>query len=380
MNAAPVLETLADLVRINSINPAYDLGNPEAEIVSYIEHFFSERGIETWRQEVFPGRPNLIARLPGQTTKRRIVLEAHVDTASITGMSIPPFEPVIKDGLLYGRGSCDTKGGLAAMMHAVTNLHASEQIPECEVWMVAAADEEHSARGVIKLCENLTAVAAIVAEPTELRPVIASKGVLRWKVCTVGRAAHSSKPQLGINAIAKMARVIEAFEKDAVALQHRVQRLLGSATLSIGVIRGGVQVNFVPDHCEIEIDRRLLPGENAIDVLAGYQAILDRLREHDIDLQARMEPPLIVDEALETPADSIVARTASQTLRSMGLPGELVGVPYGSDAGKLARHGVPSIIFGPGSIDVAHAAIEYVDCNQVLQAEEFYREFLMRFN
>lgn len=380
MNTAPVLKTLADLVRINSINPAYELGNPEAEIVSYIEGFFSERGIETWRQEVFPGRPNLIARLPGRTTKRRIVLEAHVDTASITGMSIPPFEPVINDGLLYGRGSCDTKAGLAAMMHAVANLHASTQQPECEVWMVAAADEEYSSRGVMKLCENLKAVAAIVAEPTELRPVIASKGALRWKVCTVGRAAHSSKPQLGINAIVKMAGVIDAFEKDAVALQRKVQPLLGPATLSIGVIRGGIQVNFVPDHCEIEIDRRLLPGENAMDILAGYQAMLDRLQEHDIELQARMGPPSILDEALETPADSNVALAASETLRSMGLPGELVGVPYGSDASMLALHGVPSIIFGPGSIDVAHAAVEYVECNQVLQAEEFYRVFLMTFN
>ncbi len=380
MSEASVLETLADLVRINSINPVYENGNPEAEIAAYVERFFGDRGIETWRQEVFPGRPNLIARLPGQRAGRRVILEAHADTASITGMTIPPFDPVIRDGRMYGRGSCDTKAGLAAMMHAVASLHSTGYKPECEVWMVAAADEEYSFRGVTKLCENLKADAAIVAEPTELRPVIASKGVLRWKVCTTGKAAHSSKPHLGVNAITHMARVIEAFERGASALKSNVHPLLGPATLNIGVIRGGVQVNFVPDSCEIEIDRRLLPGEEPAEVLAGYQAMLDRLCEDNREMQVHMEPPMLVDGALETLPDAMVARTASEVLRNMGLSGELVGVPYGSDASKLSRHGVPSIIFGPGSIDLAHAAVEYVECGDVIQAEEFYRGFLKRFN
>lgn len=380
MSDAPVLKTLAELVRINSINPAYENGNPEGEIAAYIERFFGDREIETWRQEVLPGRPNLIARLPGHRAGLRIVLEAHVDTASVTGMTIPPFEPVIRDGRMYGRGSCDTKAGLAAMMHAVASLHSAGNKPECEVWMVAAADEEYSFRGVSKLCERLKADAAIVAEPTELRPVIASKGVLRWKVCATGKAAHSSKPHLGTNAIVHMARVIEAFEKDAATLEANIHPLLGPATLNIGVIRGGVQVNFVPDRCEIEIDRRLLPGEKPAEVLAGYQAMLNRLREDDRAMQVCMEPPMLVDEALETPPDAMVARTATEVLRNMGLPSELVGVPYGSDASKLSRHGVPSIIFGPGSIDLAHAAVEYVECDHVIQAEEFYRDFLKRFS
>jgi acetylornithine deacetylase len=177
-----------------------------------------------------------------------------------------------------------------------------------------------------------------------------------------------------------MARVIEAFEKDAATLEANVHSLLGPATLNIGVIRGGVQVNFVPDRCEIEIDRRLLPGEKPAEVLAGYQAMLNRLRKDDRAMQVCMEPPMLVDEALETPPDAMVARTATEVLRNMGLPSELVGVPYGSDASKLSRHGVPSIIFGPGSIDLAHAAVEYVECDHVIQAEEFYRSFLKRFS
>jgi acetylornithine deacetylase len=369
-----VVATLAELIRINSINPAYDNGRPESEVIGYIERFFVERGIETWRQEVLPDRPNLIARLPGRSSGRRVVLEAHVDTASITGMTIPPFEPAIRNNLMYGRGSCDTKAGLAAMMHAVASLHKEGARLECEVWMVAAADEEHSFRGVTKLCDGLQADAAIVAEPTELRAIIASKGVLRWKVRTQGKAAHSSKPELGSNAIVKMAKVIEIFEQSAAALTRKTHPLLGGATLNIGVIHGGVQVNFVPDCCEIEIDRRLLPGETAIDVLAGYESMLA-----DSSLDVIMEPPMLVSEALETAADSPVAQTASALLRDMGLNGELAGVPYGSDASKLSCHGVPSIIFGPGSIDQAHAAVEYVDCDQVLLAEKFYRQFLLRF-
>jgi acetylornithine deacetylase len=369
-----VLLTLAELIRINSINPAYEDGRPESDIASYIERFFSERGIETWRQEVLPDRPNLIALLPGRNSERRVVLEAHVDTASIAGMTIPPFEPVIHNNLMYGRGSCDTKAGLAAMMHAIARLHQEGLKPPCDVWMVAAADEEHSFRGVLKLCEGLQADAAIVAEPTDLRAVIASKGVLRWKVRTRGKAAHSSKPELGVNAIVNMAKVIEVFEQSAAALTRAPHPLLGAATMNIGVIHGGVQVNFVPDWCEIEIDRRLLPGETVDGVLAGYQTM-----QAGLPFEVTMEPPMLVDEALETPADSPVAQTASCVLRDMGLNGELAGVPYGSDASKLSRHGVPTIVFGPGSIDQAHAAVEYVDCDQVLMAEEFYRHFLLRF-
>jgi acetylornithine deacetylase len=138
-------------------------------------------------------------------------------------------------------------------------------------------------------------------------------------------------------------------------------------------------VNFVPGECEIEIDRRLLPGESSMDALAAYEELLGRVRAVVHELDAVIDPPMLVDEALETPFDSAVAQTAGRVLREMGLADELVGVPYGSDASKLSRKGVPSIIFGPGSIDRAHAAVEYVECDQVIQAEEFYRRFILWF-
>lgn len=371
-----VLSILADLVAINSINPAYEDGRPEEDVARYVEEFFHRRGIETFRQAVMPGRSNVIARVAGRNSQKRIVLEAHMDTVSIVGMTIPPFEPEIRDGLLYGRGSCDTKAGLAAMMHAVASL---KEPPPCEVWLAAVVDEEFSFQGVLALCDGLSADAAIVAEPTSLRAAIASKGVLRWKIRTQGKAAHSSKPHLGLNAINHMAQVVSAFEEDARALAAQPHPLLGPATVNVGVIRGGVQVNFVPDWCEIEVDRRLLPGETADGVLAGYASMLKRLNSSNPQLDASMDAPMIVDPALETLPETQVARVAQEVLRSLALDDSLQGVPYGSDASKLSRQGVPSIIFGPGSIDQAHAAVEYVECAQVATAADFYREFLLRF-
>ena len=379
MKTPPVMQTLASLVGINSVNPAYEGGPGEREIATWVRRFFEQRGMEVWEQEVFPNRPNVIARLPGRDASRRVILEAHMDTVSVQGMSIPPFEPRVEEGRLYARGSCDTKAGLAAMMHAVASLHEEGIQPPCEVWLAAVVDEEFSYRGVVKLCEGLTAHAALVAEPTSLRAVIASKGVLRWRIVVRGKAAHSGKPHLGVNAINHMARVILALEEDHRRLAAQVHPLLGPATVNVGVIHGGVQVNFVPDTCAIEIDRRLLPGESVPDVLAHYQSLLDALKAQHPSLDAAMEPPMLTDEALETAADSAPARLASTLLAELGLDGTLCGVPFGSDASKLSRQGIPSLVFGPGSIDQAHAAVEFVELTEVERAFEFYRKFILRF-
>ena len=144
MSNSPLIQTLASLVRINSVNSSYEGGPGEREVATWVRGFFEQRGIEVWEQEVFPGRPNVIARLPGRDASRRVILEAHTDTVSVQGMSIPPFEPRVEDGKMYGRGSCDTKAGLAAMMHAVASLHEAGLQPPCEVWLAAVVDEEFS--------------------------------------------------------------------------------------------------------------------------------------------------------------------------------------------------------------------------------------------
>ncbi len=376
--SSQVIETLADLVRINSVNPAYEGGRPESEIVSFIDDFFAARGVETFRQDVFPERPNLVARIAGRKQGRRIIFEAHTDTASVTGMTVPPFDPAIHAGRLYGRGACDTKAGLAAMMEALASLRKDKITPACEIWVVAAADEEFSYRGVLKLCENLNAAAAVVSEPTGMKAVIASKGCLRLRIECLGRAAHSSKPELGVNAISRMVRVIDAIEQNTAKLAAVKHPLVGAATCNIGMIEGGTQVNIVPERCAIALDRRLIPGEDLRTVKQGYQRILD-------ELAARFQPfetdmtVLLEDVPLETAPDSNVAAVSAAVLRDLGLDDGFVGVPFGSDASKLSRAGVPSVVIGPGSIDQAHAAEEFVECEQVEQAFEFYRGFMRLF-
>lgn len=376
---SPVLQTLSDLVRINSINSSYEGGPGEAVAAAYVRGFFEQRGIEVWEQEVFPGRNNVIARIPGRDSTRRLVFEAHMDTVSIKGMTIDPFDPVVRDGKLHGRGSVDDKAGLVAMMHAVADIHASGELPPCEVWMAAVVDEEYSFRGVVKLCEGLKADAAVVAEPTEFRCVIASKGVLRWRIKTKGKAAHSSKPHLGINAITAMARVVLALNEDHARMQPAAHPLLGPGTCNVGVIHGGVQVNFVPDEAVIEIDRRLLPGEEVPQVLAHYQVLLDDLMKQHPDVVAEMEEPMLQDWAFQTDAGEPLVQLARTLLGEMGRNDEVCGVPFGSDASKFSRMGIPTILFGPGSIDQAHAAVEYVECAEVEKALAFYTEVARRF-
>jgi acetylornithine deacetylase/succinyl-diaminopimelate desuccinylase family protein len=374
-----LVSLLADLVRVNTVNPAYGDGGTEANLLPYLRDYFVARGIRTSEQEVFPGRSNLLASLPGRTA-RRLLLEAHMDTVSIRGMTIPPFEPRIAGGRFYGRGAVDDKAGLAAMMHALASLKEQGVVPPCEICLAAVVDEEHAFRGVAKLCESVGADGAVVAEPTELRVVIASKGVLRCRFETLGRSAHSARPHLGNNAIAQMARLVTALVEENDRLGELSHPLLGSATMSVGTVRGGVQVNLVPDRCEIEVDRRLLPGERVADVLEHWNGILDRLRRTYPGFEGRiMTPLLLVDEALETPGDASIVTAARKVLREFGRDGVPVGVPFGCDASKLSRAGIPTIVFGPGSIDQAHTAEEYVELEQVRSAAEFYRRLMTEF-
>jgi acetylornithine deacetylase len=364
---------------------------PEACIASYIESYFAHFGIETTRQVIYPDRPNIIARIPGRNPSRRIVLEAHMDTVATAGMTIEPWSAEIRQGQLYGRGSCDTKGGLAAMMHAMAQFVVEARTPPCEVLMVAAIDEEFSYRGALAFCQDpplglanadgfLAADAAIIAEPTCLQPVIASKGLVRWKIETIGQAAHSAKPHLGINAIEHMAKVIALLEEDNRIHDSKPPHpLLGRATCNIGLIRGGVQVNFVPDRCEIEIDRRMLPGETCDKVLEHYRSLLAQLQIENKGLEVVMHPPMLTDGPLETDPSAPPVLALQKVLRDAGLNDTLVGVPFCSDASKFGALGIPSIIFGPGNIDQAHAAVEFVDCLQVEQAAAIYYQFIATF-
>jgi acetylornithine deacetylase len=364
-----VLDTLRDMVRINSVNPAYESGVPELEIQRYVSDFFRGHGIDVVEHQVLPNRSNVIGCLPGRNPGRRLIFEAHCDTVGITGMTIPPFEPDLRDGRLYGRGACDTKAGLAAMMHALAELKAEGITPPCEVWVVSAAGEEVDGCGALRLCDGLTADAAVVSEPTDLRTAVATKGVLRWRIATRGVAAHSSKPHLGVNAIYLMAGILARLEAENERLAGREHPLVGPATLSVGVIQGGTQINIVPEHCVIEVDRRLIPGEDPQTVFEQYAG----------DLEAECERPMLSEFPLDTPCDAPIALLASRVLSGIGLDGAPFGVPYGSDASKFMRAGIPSIVLGPGSIDQAHTADEWVEVRQVERALAVYRRIMEGF-
>ncbi len=253
-----------------------------------------------------------------------------MDTVSVQGMEISPFDPRFHNGLVYGRGACDTKAGLAAMMHAMAAIHLANEIPACNVWLAAVVDEEYSFRGVLKLCETLRADAAIIAEPTDLRIAVASKGVLRWRIIARGRAAHSSKCDLGVNAIYHMAQVIRSIEAEHMRLGEIVHPLLGPASCNVGKISGGVQVNFVPAECTIEIDRRLLPGEDVDQVMRGFQTLIDDLKQSIPEMDVVMESPMLVDSAWTVDQQTAVVSTAREVSRFLAMESDPVGVPFGA--------------------------------------------------
>lgn len=379
MNSPDPIGTLANLIRIPSINPAYPHGSGEAEIQAWILGFFRDHGIPADEQTAMPGRSNVIARLRGKNAARRIVFEAHCDTAGIQAMSIAPFDPQIRDGRLYGRGACDTKAGLAAMMCALADLKGTNAEPQCDVWVASTVDEEHSYRGVLKLCEGLQASAAVVSEPTGMKMAIASKGCLRWRITVNGKAAHSSKPGLGANAIEHMARIVRVLEEHRTSLGRFRHPLVGSPTLNVGLIQGGTQVNVVPPSCWIEVDRRLIPGEEPGRVLDEYRQLLASIRAPQLEMEAVMEQPALQDDPLETPASSPIVSCASGVLAQLGLDARPHGVPFGSDASKFSNSGIPSIILGPGCIEQAHTADEFVEIEQVEKAFEVYRRLMLSF-
>ena len=283
---------------------------------------------------------------------------------------------------MFGRGSCDTKAGMAGMLMALQRVSQSDVRPPTNIWVTATIDEEHSFQGIRYLVnQGIRAAGAVIAEPTQLETIISHKGCVRWKISTQGRSAHSAKPQLGINAITQMARLIGAIETRIVPhYEKRKHPMLGSPTINIGVIQGGIQVNLVPDSCEIQIDRRTLPGESSLDVLTDFEELVRELEEEDADFKAVIETPVLEDSCLETLPHEKIVRVAEAVCWTVRGHSRLTGVPYATNASKLSALGIPSVVLGPGNIDQAHTAVEFVDIEQVAQAAEIYLGIMLGFD
>lgn len=371
---------LSDLVAIPSVNPmGRGSSGPEyleGRVSDYLEAYFRAIGIKVERQVVSPGRDNIIARYDAPESRRTILFDAHQDTVPVDGMTIAPFKPELKNGRLYGRGSCDIKGGLAAMLTAFARLVRERPADSASVILACTVDEEFTHTGSSRLADgNHGADLAIVAEPTLLNIVDRHKGAVRWKIRTKGVACHSSTPNLGENAIYTMARVVSALQDYATDLSRSTpDPVLGPPSLSVGRIEGGVSVNVVPDWSEVEIDRRVIPGERAADCPGR---VLAYLNERLGDLMTRVEflppwvnmPPLVAGKA--EPYLPML-RTAIQKVG--GRAPEVIGVPYGTDAGPLGEAGLPCVVFGPGDIAQAHTKDEWIEIEQVQLASEMYFE------
>ena len=375
-----ILATLQDVVAIDSVNPSLPGGTDgEGGMVQYLGQFCDRAGLPWETCEVLPGRSNFIATLEGENAERVLLFECHMDTASAAVMTIPPFEPHIRDGMLYGRGSCDTKAAGVGMIHAMKQLRGAGVKPPTTVKFAGAVDEEHFFRGSRHLAENLCVDAAVIGEPTDLAVIRAHKGVVRFHLVVRGKAAHSAKPHLGVNAITKMASLITRIEAElGSAYAARSHDLLGSPTFSMGVIEGGTQVNFVPDRCQVAVDCRTIPGDTPDRVLQGFRDLIGQAREDDGQLDAAAEEPYFVCAPLGTERDASVVEGAVAACRTVLGEAEVDGVPYATDGSPFSEKGVPAIVLGPGSIDQAHGAVEWVECEQVVKSAAIYRRIMER--
>lgn len=393
-----LVQTLSDLIALPSVNP---MGRPlsgpeffEYRVTDYLEKLFQRLKLPYERQTVDVKRDNIVARVDGDVPASEggplILFEAHQDTVPVDGMTIEPWTPVVRDGRIYGRGSCDIKGGMCAMLGAVAQLAEDRakrkaDKPRPTVIMACTVNEEHGYTGALalpKLWEVGSSIIprrpdmAVVAEPTLLNVVVAHKGAVRWRCHTRGRACHSSQPHLGDNALYKMGRVLQAFEayQKQVVPTLPAHRLCGPASLSVGTIRGGLSVNTVADECTIEIDRRVLPGE---DSKAVYRGVIDFVAKHPgLNCEPIHEPPFMDSNPLPDDRNAGVAEKLLAAARTVTGRGEAIGVPFGTDASTIARAGVPSVVFGPGSIDQAHTADEWLEIEQLEKASAVLYEFL----
>lgn len=375
------LQLLRDMIAIPSVNPmATNSGTPvERAMGNFIETTLTRAGIDCERQQVAAGRDNVIGIVHannGQRSRAGVMLNSHMDTVPIDNMSISPFDPAMKNGRVYGRGSCDAKASLAAMVTAVVNYTQQRDRPATVVF-AAMADEEFSFSGSWKLIEKQWPVSAcVVGEPTQLRRVIAHKGLVRWRICVEGLSAHGATPNLGRNAVYDAARVVLALEDFARELSLRApHQLLGHTTLNVGRITGGQSVNIVPDRCVLEAEMRLLPNA---DGKRWLQECLEFVRSRvGPDVPLTFAEPYLSDPAMETSADALIVTSLGEALQQeLGDPERLEGASYGTDGSKLARAGIETVICGPGDIAQAHTDSEFVEIEQVELAARVYGHLL----
>lgn len=373
-----VVRLLSELIALPSVNPAFrPAGDPfagEARMSDYIAARGAREGLAVEFQDVQPGRRNVLLRyVPAERVSTRVLLAPHLDTVGSLDGSNEIFSPMTRGGRVWGRGACDTKGSVAAMLEALfATVRGARRPRATEIVFAGLVDEECCQLGSRALVgSGFRADLAIVGEPTRLAVVTAHKGDVWARLETRGKAAHGATPDRGRNAVREMARAVELLEGPyAARLRRRSHRLLGHPTINVGKITGGSQPNIVPDRCEIEVDRRTIPGETE---QGAKREMLAFLRSHGVrvnlaDIKGLPAPPLQTDVR-----HPLVREFMSAMGQAKG-----VGVHYFCDAAILAAGGIPSVVFGPGDIAQAHTAREWISVASLERGTALLQRFLAR--
>ncbi|HJZ11294.1 MAG TPA: ArgE/DapE family deacylase [Acidobacteriota bacterium] len=363
------IKLLRDLVAIDSVNPSLVPGGAgEKQIGDAIAKVLRKCDLDVEVIEAAPGRPNVIGILRGQRPGPTLMYCGHTDTVGVEGMS-RPFDPVIKEGRLYGRGSQDMKGGLAAIIGAARELSHSHADLLGTLLIAAVADEEYASIGASALVQSWKADAAVVTEPSDLSIGIAHKGFSWLEVSTEGRAAHGSRPLEGRDAILRMGRVLAQLEHLSSELRSRNPHpLLGNASLHASLIAGGRELSTYPDRCSLKMERRLLPGETDSVALQEVQDILQKIGREDKEFQATVKL-LFGQPAYETPSDHQLPAMLQSLTSKAGVKTQLSGMTFWTDAAILGGAGIPSLVFGPGGAGL-HGVEEYVRMDEVLLCKD----------
>jgi acetylornithine deacetylase len=362
-----LLELTSALVAIDSINPDLIPGAAgEAEAAAFAARWLERAGLEVQLVEPLAGRPSVVAVARGRGGGRALLLNGHLDTVGVAGMEAP-LEPRVEGDCLFGRGTYDMKAAVAAAMVAAAD--AARLGLRGDVIVTAVADEEMGSLGTSAVLEHVRADAAIVCEPTELRVAVAHRGFAGFEIETRGRAAHGSRPDLGVDAITKMGRVLVELE----ALDARVQAggrhaLLGPGSLHASLIEGGQEFSSYPARCVVTGERRTIPGESPADVEREVRDAIDRAQNADPALDAEVRMLVSRDPFEIDPSDPLVASVSSAARET-----EVVGLPFWTDAALIAAAGIPTVLFGPHG-EGAHAVVEWVEVPSVERCRDVYLE------
>ena len=370
-------QLLADLVAIDSINPDLVSGAAgEATIAHYVAEWLTRAGLDVTMDEAGPGRPNVVGIVRGTGGGRSLMLNAHMDTVGVAGMT-NPFTPRVEANRLYGRGAYDMKGSLAACMIAAARAKALAL--RGDVIVTAVADEESASIGTASSVTKWHADAAIVTEPSHLNLCVAHRGFFWLEVETQGIAAHGSRPELGVDAIAKMGHVLVALEQlDRDLRAAPTHPLLRSGSLHASLISGGQELSSYPAHCRVEVERRTIPGETVAVVEGEIGAILDKLTAGAPQFKATMRTTLVRDPFEIAKDAPIVQLLQQQIRRQLDRDPNIYGDQPWMDTAILSAAGIPCVIFGPTGAG-AHAVEEWVDIESVAQCVDVLTATLATF-